>query len=251
MSAPSRRHVLVPVPLDRFADTAAGLVLDAAEEAVRRRGTFRLALAGGSTPRQVHGALRDDARTRSPDVARWDVWFGDERCVPASDPESNFRMADETLLSGLVSQPRVHRVRTELGTPTDIAEAYEAELVRELGGGPGVPPVLDLVLLGMGPDGHTASLFPGDPVLHETRRLVAAVRGPKPPADRVTLTLPVLCAARLVLFLVTGADKAEVVRDVLAPGHPSRLPAALVVPTAGVVAWLLDEAAARLLPPPG
>jgi 6-phosphogluconolactonase len=246
-STPSRITRTV-VGLDAFAQVAARQLLVAAAEAVRERGRFRVALAGGSTPRRVHAALLTDERTPASNVEAWDVWFGDERCVPADDVESNYRMADETLFSKLAPPPCVHRVPTELGAPAEIASAYEAELVREFRLRPGEWPIFDLVLLGMGPDGHTASLFPGDPVLGETRRLVVAVRGAKPPPDRVTFTLPVLCAARHVLFLVAGADKAAALRDVLAPGGASRLPAARVRPTPGEVTWLVDDSASRLLP---
>lgn len=250
-SSETSRVVEVAVGLDVFADVAADHVFDAAARAVRARGTFRVALAGGSTPRRVHAAIVADARSRGHEVEAWDVWFGDERCVPPDDAESNFRMADETLLSRLATRPRVHRVPTERGGPAQVAAAYEAELAEAFGLRPGERPRFDLVLLGLGADGHTASLFPGDPVLAERSRLVAAVRGPKPPPDRVTFTLPVLCAAREVLFLVTGAEKAAAVRDALEPGVVAGLPAGRVIPEAGRVVWLVEYEASRLLPASG
>jgi len=248
MSRPNAPRIEIAVGLDVFADVAADHVFAAAVEAVRARGTFRLALAGGSTPRRVHAAMLTDGRSRSSDIGAWDVWFGDERCVAHDDDESNFGMAEDSLFTGLDTRPRVHRVLTEIGPPSVIAAAYEAELVREFGLRAGAPPVFDLVLLGMGADGHTASLFPDDPALEETQRLVLAVKVPRSPPDRVTFTLPVLCAARRVLFLVAGADKAATLRDVLAPGGASSLPAARVCPTSGDVVWLVDDSAARLLP---
>lgn len=230
---------------DAFATAAAQAVRSVATEAVRARGVFRLALAGGTTPRRVHAALLGEGLSEDPGVTAWDVWFGDERCVPADHADSNFAMASETLLSHLGAQPTVHRVPTELGVPSVIAAHYEDELVRAFALAAGGVPVFDLVLLGLGADGHTASLFPGDPALDERRRLVVAVRGTKPPPDRVTFTLRVLNAARAVLFVVAGRDKASALRAVV--GEGSHLPAARVRPAHGTVTFLSDEAAASRL----
>lgn len=228
-----------------LAEAAATDVRALASAAVRARGVFRLALAGGSTPRALYQALLAQGLASSPDLARWDIWFGDERCVAPDHADSNFAMASRTLLSGLGNRATIHRVPTEVGAPPAVAAAYEAELMRALGLTAGEWPVFDLVLLGLGADGHTASLFPGDPVLEERLRLVAAVRAPKPPPDRVTLTLPVLNAGRAVRFVVAGADKASALRAVV--GGRSSLPAARVRPANGTVAFLVDESAASLL----
>jgi 6-phosphogluconolactonase len=193
----------------------------------------------------LYEALRGRGLASSPDLAAWGIWFGDERCVAPDHADSNFAMASRALLSALGDRATVHRVPTEAGAPSSVASAYEAELVRAFGLAAGEWPVFDLVLLGLGADGHTASLFPGDPALEERRRLVVAVRAPKPPPDRVTLTLPVLNAARAVRFVVTGEDKAAALRAVL--GGRASLPAARVRPASGSVTFLVDASAASLL----
>lgn len=205
---------------EEVAARAADLV--AAEIAARSR--TRLVLAGGTTPRRCYELLRD----RRIDWGRVTVLFGDERCLAPQDPESNFRLADDALLRQ-VAPASVHRIPAELG-PDEAARLYEPVVAD----GP-----LDLVLLGIGQDGHTASLFPGSSAL-EADTLVAPVRGaPKPPPLRVTLTLRALRGARRVVILATGADKAAAVREALA----GRVPAGLI-PQAE---WLLDASAS---PPP-
>jgi len=183
-----------------------------------------VALAGGRTPRDVHVRLAVEEY----DWAATHVFFGDERCVPPDHPDSNFRMANEALLSKVEAQ--VHRMRGE----TCDAAGYEEELRTVFTTG---LPAFDLVFLGLGADGHTASLFPGDPALEETRRLVARVERPDHP--RLTLTLPVLSAAKLAVFLVAGAEKREALRRLLAGED---LPAGRV--TARRVVIIADAAAA-------
>ena len=244
----SDRPVLVFPDVSTLARAAAEQILSSVEDAVRARGAFRCALAGGKTPRSIHSAVvRAGGLSSTARVAPWDLWFGDERCVPSDDVDSNYRMVSESLLSSLRPVPTVHRVPTELGLPSAVAAAYEAELFRAFALRAGEVPVFDLILLGVGSDGHTASLFPGDPTLEEPIRLVVAVRSPKPPLDRVTLTLPVLCAARVVIIVVSGADKAAALRAVLESG--STLPAARVRPTHGRLFTFADADAASLLPP--
>jgi 6-phosphogluconolactonase len=207
----------------------------AAEEIIAGRRPFRLVLAGGSTPRQTyrHLAARRDIR--------WDcveIFFGDERFVPPDDPDSNYRMARETLL-GKISPRKLLPIPTD-GSPESAAARYDETLRQQYGASrldPAVP-LFDLVLLGLGPDGHTASLLPGQPVLEERQRWVAAVpRGRDEP--RITLTYPALESSRLILFLVTGADKKEAV----AKARAGQLPAGHLRPE-GRVIWLLDPAAA-------
>ncbi len=188
-------------------------------------GARTLVLAGGSTPRRAYDVLA----ARPLPWGRVTVLFGDERCVPADDPESNYRMARESLLDH-VHPGTVHRMAGELGA--EAAAALYDEVVRR------VPP-LDLVLLGVGPDGHTASLFPGHPALLDTACAVAVHDAPKPPPDRVSLTLPALRRARRVIVLATGRDKAEALR-LAARGE---VPAGMI-PDAE---FLLDRAAAELL----
>ncbi|HEX6885591.1 MAG TPA: 6-phosphogluconolactonase [Planctomycetota bacterium] len=213
-------------------------VLAAAAEALAARGRFSLALAGGSTPRAAYARLA----TAATDWTRWHVFLGDERVVPPDHADSNEGMARAAWLGRVPA--RLHRVRTELGVEAAAAD-YEAELRRAFDLGPGEVPVLDLVLLGLGPDGHTASLFPGSPAVRERERLVAPVLdAPKPPPQRVTLTFPVLEAARTVLVLVAGADKAAALAAALDEREPEHeLVARRLRHARGALAWLADRAA--------
>ncbi len=215
----------------------------AAREAVEARGRFAVALAGGSTPRRAYALLAAEPFAAAVPWQRVQFWWGDERCVPPGHPRSNFRMAREALLSRVpVAAGGVHRVRGELGAAR-AADAYARELAEAWGGG---PPRLDLVHLGMGADGHTASLFPFAPALLERVRPAAPALHDGEP--RVTLTPPTLDAASRVEFLVTGADKAARVRAVLRGAlDPLRIPAQLVRPASGEPVWILDEAAASRL----
>lgn len=247
-----RSRVLRRVPgPGELARAAADEVAAAASRAVAERGRFAVALAGGSTPRRLYELLAD---RREPWRARipWDrthVFFGDERHVPPDHPDSNYRMASEALLAH-VPVASVHRMRGE-DPAEDAARSYEAELARFFGadlGGP--PPSLDLVLLGLGHDGHTASLFPGSVALRERQRWVVAPFVDPLAARRITLTLPVLDRAREALFLVSGPDKADAMARVFAArpaGDPP--PAARVRPRAGALVWIADEAAAAQVPP--
>jgi 6-phosphogluconolactonase len=188
-------------------------------------------LAGGSTPEPAYRRLA--SADLAPPVA-WSavsIYFGDERCVPPEDPESNYGMVKRVLLDALAAPPAaVHRMRGEDPDPARAAAAYAALL----------PEHVDVLVLGMGADGHTASLFPGSPALAEERRRVMAVTGPKPPARRLTITPPVIRAARAIIVLVAGAEKAAVAARVLGPeGAGADLPAALA--RHGI--WILDRAA--------
>jgi 6-phosphogluconolactonase len=201
--------------------------------AVARAGGH-IALAGGSTPRRAY----ELAAAVEPDWSRAHLWWGDERCVPPDDERSNYRLVREALLDRIDAQPAVHRVETERG-PEDAAAAYDAEL-------DGL--TLDLALLGLGADGHTASLFPNAPTLHErSRRAVAAEPGLEPWVPRVTMTIPVFEEAALVVFLVVGEEKAEAVkRAFIGPPDPAT-PASLVRSRDGRNIVLLDEQAASRL----
>ena len=222
--------------------------MQACNQAVAQRGRFTIALSGGSTPKNLFNLLATNART----VLPWDrmfFFFGDERHVPPTDPESNYRMADESLLSKVPVPPgNVFRVAAENPDAAAAAEAYEKTLQRFFALSPGQFPVFDLILLGMGPDGHTASLFPNTAGLQEKSRLVIANWVEKFKTSRITLTLPVLNAARCVTFLVSGTDKAPALHAVLegdAPGE--QYPSKLVRPTDGKLIWLVDRAAASEL----
>jgi 6-phosphogluconolactonase len=230
--------------LAEIAERACERVLAAAKAAIAERGAFRIALSGGSTPKALYERLA--AREGGAEVARWHVYFGDERCVPPEHPDSNFGMAREAWLGrSRIPPEQVHRIRGELA-PLEAAERYESELresfaTREV-------PRFDVVLLGLGADGHTASLFPGSSALAEPRRLVASTHVESLGADRVTLTLRAINASLCVLFLVAGEDKAGALRDVLHAGSgPERLPAGRVAPWDGSLVWLVDRAAASKL----
>jgi 6-phosphogluconolactonase len=245
---PVRELDLGPARVLVFGDREA-LVRAAAAElrgivraAVAARGRCQLALAGGSTPADLYREL-----AKSGDVP-WDrthLWFGDERHVPPTHPDSNYRMVHETLLGEVhVPAGNVHRIRAEL--PADeAARAYELELRATF---PGPLPRFDLALLGLGEDGHTASLFPASEALDERARLVAAPFVARLDAHRITLLPPVLCAARAVWFVAVGERKAAIARDVLrGPLDGERLPAQLVRPSDGALVWWLDGEAAALL----
>jgi 6-phosphogluconolactonase len=226
----------------------------------KRHGAFTIALSGGNTPRPMYEALtRPPFDTRMPwrDIH---LFWGDERCVPSDHPDSNFAMAFRALISKVpVPSQNVHRIPAELNPPEDAAKAYEKILGEFFGSSvktethsqamSGVEPFpsFDLILLGVGKDGHTASLFPGDRVLEEKKRWVAMVRNPhgSPPVPRITLTLPVINRAECVLFLVSGTGKREVIRSILKDVGPAirSYPAARVSPV-GRLAWLIDEGVA-------
>lgn len=220
-------------------DAEAAAAHAAQELAAAARAGLEIALCGGSTPRRAY----ELAAALEPDWSRAGVWFGDERAVAPDDPRSNFRLAREALLDRLEQQPRaVHRIRGELGAAA-AAAALDAELE-------GV--TLGLALLGLGSDGHTASLFPGKASVGErTRRAVAAEAGLEPWVERVTLTVPALCAARRVVFLVTGAGKAEAAARAFGAGAGAGagdvVPAALVRSAGGSTVAVLDAAAAARL----
>ncbi len=225
------------------ATEAAGEVVRRATEAVAARGAFALALAGGNTPRALYALLADPAREylgRLP-WGRTHLFFGDERHVPPDHPDSNYRMTREALLSKVpVPADQVHRIRAELE-----AQRAAAEYEHELRGFFGRDPAFDLVLLGMGADGHTASLFPGTAALQERERWTAANWVENLGAHRITLTLPVFDRARAVVFLVSGGDKAAALARVLSvPAGEEPLPAARVRPLDGSLLWLVDRAAA-------
>ena len=207
-------------------------------------GRFAIALSGGKSPEALYAEL---VRTTGGDCASWEVFWTDERWVPRDHPDSNYRLANEVFLSRVRIPPgQVHPVPTDESSPERAAESYAAELTRTLG----PLPVFDLVLLGLGPDGHTASLFPGTSALAERERAVVANWVPEIGVHRITVTLPVLNRARRVVFLVSGRDKAEAVRDALDPAAAgsSVSAAALVRPeAAGGVCWLVDRDAAGLL----
>lgn len=238
-------EIVVVPDAEALAREAAQRFVDLAREAAGSRGRFTVALSGGSTPGRLFRLLAEEPyRVQIP----WEevyLFWADERCVPPEDAGSNYGLVEEALITHVpIPAENVHRVRGEL-EPGMAARAYDNRL-QDFFCGP--RPRFDLVLLGLGKDGHTASLFPGSPLLEERERLAAPAMATTPdrPAERVTLTLPAINTARQVLFLVAGEAKAEVVQAVI-EGPAGRYPAQQIQPTAGQLTWLLDaEAASRL-----
>jgi 6-phosphogluconolactonase len=239
--APPTFEVRVLPEPEELARAASKEFAGAARDAVQNRGVFRVVLSGGSTPRALYRLLAAGFPRRGLPWRETRFFFGDERCVPPEDQLSNYRMAKETLISPLgISEAQVLRMAGE-DPPPRAARLYEEALRREFLH-TRTAPRFDLVLLGLGADGHTASLFPGSRVLLEKKRWVAAVRAQARPAWRLTLTLPVLNAARRILFLVSGREKSAVAAAIVKKerGH-RRFPASRIEPRRGSLLWLLDE----------
>ena len=229
---------------DALSRAALDELLRIVSDAVKDRGRFSIALAGGHTPAKLYQMWAQGGKggMRTP-WERVHLFWGDERYVPHDDPSSNYRMARESLIAHVpIPANNVHAMPTDAPQPEKAADAYEAELRRFFGAG---PPAFDLQLLGLGVEGHTASLFPASRALEEKERWVAAVVAPAKPPQRLTLTLPVLNQARNTFFLVVGEDKRKIMaalRGKTSAG-PSPYPAARIQPS-GPVVWFLDKAAA-------
>lgn len=230
---------------DELFQAAAREFVSLAEEAVRSRGRFFVALSGGSTPRSLYSVLASKFKDSIPWQKAF-CFFGDERPVPPDHPDSNYRMAFEAMLSKVpVPKENVFRISGELD-PEAAALDYEQTLRKFFDLRPGEFPHFDLVLLGVGTDGHTASLFPGSTALNETRRLVVANWVEKFKTFRITITFPVLNAARCVMFLASGAEKAGILREVF-ESKSANLPSQKVCPEQGRLLWLVDRQAASSL----
>ena len=247
MTMPSTIHV--SQAKTDISGALASKVAELAEQAIREHRRFTVALSGGSLMDILCPALVSDPLRSRIDWTAWEVFWADERCVPLENPESNFAAA-KMLLFDHVSIPReqIHALEDSL-EPAAAASAYQARLKEFFQPEASQLPRFDLILLGMGQDGHTASLFPGHELLHEEQKWVAPIfDAPKPPPQRITLTLPVINHAREVIFVVAGEGKAQplqAVFDVQSSDH--RPPAALVNPTRGNVTWFVDSAAAKNL----
>jgi 6-phosphogluconolactonase len=245
-------YVVEPNPT-ALAYRAALHLVELAEEAVAARGRVRIAVSGGTTPKATFALLTDHAYPflyRMP----WEgleLFFVDERTVPPDHSDSNYRMTRETLLDRVGVRPeQIHRIQGEL-EPEVAAAEYEYDLRRAFRLEGAEIPRFDIVTLGMGDDGHTASLFPHTAALHEMGRLVVANQVPQKDTWRVTLTWPVINHAREVFFLIEGSAKAESLKEVLmGPKDIERLPSQLIWPASGILTLILDKAAAALLPPP-
>jgi 6-phosphogluconolactonase len=226
---------------------AAAYIVRVAQESIATHGRFTLALSGGSTPRKLYAMLATEPYRDQIDWTLTEIFWSDERCVPPDNAECNYLLAQEVMLSKVpIPASQVHRVAAEL-PDLDAASLSYTEVLHRVFGTKGIPQ-FDLIQLGMGPEGHTASLFPHQASLKEQERLIMPVTVPKPPPTRLTFTPPLLNAAIHILFLVTGADKSEAVQAVLEkPYQPDEYPAQIIRPTHGEVTWMLDQAAASLL----
>jgi 6-phosphogluconolactonase len=249
-SAAPQREVLILPDGNAIARRAAEEFLQAATEAVAQRGSFTVALAGGSTPKALYSLVVSDPAFR--DKLPWErmqFFFGDERHVPPDNDQSNFRMANESLFSKAPIQPsQITPMRGEYPDAEKAALEYEQALRAYFKTKEGEYPRFDLVLLGMGEEGHTLSLFPGTKALHASNRVVVRNWVGKLYTDRITLTAPAANQANRVMFMVTRADKAAALKAVLeGPYEPDQLPAQLIQPASGKLLWLVDQAAGSML----
>lgn len=234
--------------LDTLSREAANYTVGVAQQAIAERGLFSFALSGGTTPGKMYSLLASEPYYSQIDWTVVHFFWSDERCVAPGDPQSNFHLAQETLFSKLqLRSEQIHRMPADQANRDRASLAYEEEIRKVLGGEE--TPRFDLMQLGMGPEGHTASLFPHQPSLHERERLVMPVSVPKPPPDRLTFTPPLLQASRAILFMATGADKAEVLANILEGSYqPEEYPAQLIARQAsGNVVWMLDTAISKQL----
>jgi 6-phosphogluconolactonase len=233
--------------INTLSHEAAQFSVRLANEAIVTRGRFTIALSGGSTPKLLYSLLGDEPYRSQIDWTQVDIFWSDERCVPPDDPDSNYFLAQQVLLSKIpIPAGQVHRMPANQPDRDAASQAYTEEMQRTFGTN-GIPN-FDLIQLGMGPEGHTASLFPHQESLHEQQRLVMPVVVPKPPPPRLTFTPPLLNAARYILFLITGADKADALQAVLEGEYqPDEYPAQIVRPNNGEVIWMLDNAVAAKL----
>ena len=229
---------------EELAAVAADLFVERSEQALRRRGRFLVALSGGTTPRRLYALLASPAYSERVDWKKTEVFWVDEQCVPPEHSESNYRMANELLLSKVpLEEKQIHRIRGE-EDPEIAAKYYGMEVSNYM---PKSLFTFDLAVLGMGIDGHTASLFPGDPAVSETEQVAVVVQPKGQQHRRISVTMPVLNHVVTALFLVAGPEKAATVREILDEGNPKGYPAGLVLPVKGELFWYLDSKAASLL----
>jgi len=242
------RHIhIAPDPVT-LSSLAAEQIVTAAQTAIADHANFYIALAGGKTPQRLYEMLARPAFANRIDWRRTHVFFGDERCVPPDHDDSNYKLAAKTLLSRVpIPTGQIYRIKGELSDAHQAAREYAELLLERLPSTPLGVPVFDLILLGLGQDGHIASLFPGTPILQERAKFVAAVHEEKLNSWRISLTLPVIEAARHILMLVAGEAKADIVREVLyAPNSLARFPIRMIKPSAEID-WYIDAAAASKL----
>jgi 6-phosphogluconolactonase len=226
---------------------AAEYIMRIAKETIDLNGRFTIALTGGTTPGEAYSLLGREPIRSQIDWQRVHIFWGDERCVQHTSSESNFYLAQEILFNKVaIPNSQIHPIPADQSDHDAASQAYAIEMQRVFG--TNEIPIFDLIHLGMGPEGHTVSLFPHQKSLHEKHRLVMPVTVPKPPPDRLTFTPPLLNAAKNILFTVTGSEKADALHAVLEGEYqPDEYPAQIVRPTNGEVVWMLDRAAAQKL----
>ena len=238
-------HIAIFDDKHTLSQNVAEYIMRIVKESIALYGRFTIALTGGTTPGEAYSLLGSEPIKSQIDWQRVHIFWGDERCVAQNNPDSNFYLAQEVLLDKIaIPKSHIHPMPADQPDRDVASQAYTVEMQHTFGTN-GIPS-FDLIHLGMGPEGHTASLFPHQASLHEIHRLVMPVSVPKPPPDRLTFTPPLLNAARNVLFLVTGSDKAEALHAVLEGEYqPDEYPAQIVRPTNGEVVWMLDRAVAQ------
>ncbi len=238
-------HIAIYDDKHTLSQHAAEYIMRIAQEAIDLHGHFTIALTGGTTPGEVYSLIGSEPFRSQLDWQLVDIFWGDERCVPHNSTESNFYLAQEVLLDKIaIPKSQIHPMPADQLDREAASQAYSIEMQNTFDTN-GIPS-FDLIHLGMGPEGHTASLFPHQVSLHEKHRLVMPVSVPKPPPDRLTFTPPLLNAARNVLFLVTGSEKADALHAVLEGEYqPDEYPAQIVRPINGEVVWMLDKAVAQ------
>jgi len=247
---PPNVSVVVSRDTESSYSLAAQLLLDAANDAIGSRGKFTIALSGGSTPKKLFELMSSPAWVSKFPWRKTEFFWGDERYVPPTDSASNFHMTQQAMLSKVpVPAANIHRVMTENKDPNRVSELYEQEIRRVVTAGDDGWPEFDVLLQGLGTNGHTASLFPYQPALHEKNKVVVSEYIEEVKMTRVTMTVPAINAGRLILFFALTAEKATVLREViLGPFDPERLPAQLIRPSHGNMVWLIDPPAAEKLP---
>jgi len=245
-----RTNVRILDDLQAIAQAAADEFVDQCQQSIKDHGRFTVALSGGSTPKALHAVLVERSRNdpKLIDWSRVQVFFGDERHVPPDHPDSNFRMANETLLSKVpLLKENIHRIHCEHPSAAQAAAEYDVELAQAFELKSGDFPRFDLILLGMGPDGHTASLFPKTAALNELSKRVVANWVEKFNTWRVTFTRPTINDAVSVMLMVAGEDKAAALAEVMNSGSSEMYPVKYVKPSSGKLIWIVDRAAAKLL----
>jgi len=238
--------IIVEPDANALSRKGADIFIQVAAESVALRGRFVVAISGGSTPRPLHRLLREEPYRSKIPWSRTHIFWVDERCVPVDDPASNYGLARVDFIDKIpIPGDQIHPMSVDL-VPEEGATAYQRELVHYFQSQPSKIPVLDFICLGIGTDGHTASLFPDQSALSEKEQLIIAVKGGNPYVSRLTMTFPLINHAREIVFLVSGQGKAPILKAIL-EGPPDRFPAQMIQPLNGRLTWLLDQEAASLL----